>query len=86
MLRKDRARPDEHVHHPRHDEPHVHHPRHDEAHVLHPRHEEGPREPPRDPPDVLPPKMVAPVADSLAFTKAKDDFMANINFQGLLYR
>ncbi|XP_064082168.1 protein FAM135A-like isoform X2 [Macrobrachium nipponense] len=38
-----------------------------------------------DPPDLLPPKLNPPVADTLAFVKAKEDFKQQINFQGLLY-
>nr|XP_045599239.1 protein FAM135A-like isoform X1 [Procambarus clarkii] len=38
-----------------------------------------------DPPDLLPPRLHPPVADTLAFVKAKEEFKQQINFQGLLY-
>ncbi|KAK8406692.1 hypothetical protein O3P69_007339 [Scylla paramamosain] len=38
-----------------------------------------------DPPDVLPPRLHPPVADTLAFVKAKEEFKQQMNFQGLLY-
>ncbi|XP_076055096.1 protein FAM135A isoform X3 [Oratosquilla oratoria] len=37
-------------------------------------------------PDLLPPKLTPPVADTVAFIKAKEEFKQQINFQGLLYR
>lgn len=39
-----------------------------------------------DPPDLLPPRLHPPVADTLAFVKAKEEFKQQMNFQGLLYR
>ena len=50
------------------------------------RSERGRKEGMGPPPDLLPQQLTPPVADTVAFVKAKEDFKQMINFQGLLYR